>query len=110
MINVGVVVYTPGESPGTYDTQWSHSTNGSGTGRLTGGPVSGVEGIYKALYFDEQGKEKFSLELTVRNEDDHYALNWTLDGETISTGLGKLVGDSLVAGYTFKDAKWLNPT
>ncbi len=109
MINVGVVVYTPGESPGIYDSHWSHSTNGSGTGQLTGGPVSGVEGMYNALYFDEQGKEKFSLELTVSNEDGHYALIWTLDGETICTGLGKLVGDSLVAGYTFTDAKWLNP-
>jgi len=108
MINVGVVVYTQGESPGMYDAQWSHSTNGSGTGRLTGGPASGVEGIYKALYFDEQGKEKFSLNLTIRNQGDQYALAYTLDGETICTGLGKLVGDSLVAGYTFSDAKWLD--
>ena len=38
MTNVGVVVYTRGESNGTLDAKWSHSTNGSGTGRLTGGP------------------------------------------------------------------------
>ncbi len=108
MTNVGVVVYTRGKSQGTFDTKWSHSTNGSGTGRLTGGPVKGIAGTYKALYFDEQGKEKFSLDLIVQNEGDHYTLTWTMDGETICIGMGNEVSGALVAGYSFVDVKWLN--
>jgi hypothetical protein len=108
MTNVGVVVYTRGKSQGAFDTKWSHSTNGSGTGRLTGGPVKGIAGTYKALYFDEQGKEKFSLDLIVQNEGDHYTLTWTMDGETICIGMGNEVSGTLVAGYSFVDVKWLN--
>ena len=108
MTNVGVVVYTRGKSQGTFDTKWSHSTNGSGTGRLTGGPVKGLAGTYTALYFDEQGKEKFSLDLIVQNEGDHYTLTWTMDGETICIGMGNEVSGTLVAGYSFVDVKWLN--
>ena len=108
--NVGVVVYTPGESHGTFDTKWSHSTNGSGTGRLTGGPDKGIAGNYKAIYFDELGKEKFSLDLIVHNEGDHYTLIWSMDGETVCIGIGNEVSGTLVAGYSFVDVKWLNPS
>ena len=106
--NVGVVVYTPGESHGTFNAKWSHSTNGSGTGRLTGGPVKGIAGTYKAIYFDELGKEKFSLDLIVHNEGEHYTLTWTMDGETVCIGIGNEVSGALVAGYSFVDVKWLN--
>jgi hypothetical protein len=44
MTNVGVVVYTPGKSQGEFDSKWTHSTNGSGTGGLTGGPAKGIAG------------------------------------------------------------------
>ena len=106
--NVGVVVYTPGKSPGTFEAKWSHSTNGSGTGRLTGGPVKGIAGKYKSVYFDEEGKEKFSLDLIIENQDDHYALTYAIDGETICIGLGNEVSGNLVAGYSFVDEKWLD--
>jgi hypothetical protein len=108
MTNVGVVVYTPGKSQGAFDTKWSHSTNGSGTGRLTGGPVKGIAGTYKAVYFDEQGKEKFSLDLIIKNQGDHYGLTYTMDGETICIGLGNEVSGTLVAGSSFVDEKWLD--
>jgi hypothetical protein len=108
MTNVGVVVYTRGKSQGAFDSNWSHSTNGSGTGRLTGGPAKGIAGNYKAVYFDEQGKEKFSLDLIIKNQGDHYALTYTIDGEIICVGLGTEVSGNLVAGYSFADEKWLD--
>jgi len=108
MTNVGVYVCTRGKSQGTFDTKWSHSTNGSGTGRLTGGPAKELAGTYTALYFDEQGQEKFTLDLIVQNEGDHYTLTWTMDGETISIGMGNEVSGALVAGYSFVDVKWLD--
>ena len=108
MTNVGVVVYTRGKSQGAFDSNWSHSTNGSGTGRLTGGPAKGIAGNYKAVYFDEQGKEKFSLDLIIKNQGDHYALTYKIDGETICLGLGNEVSGNLVAGYSFVDERWLD--
>ena len=108
MTNVGLVVYTRDETQGGFESKWSHSTNGSGTGRLTGGPVKGIAGTYKAVYFNEQGKEKFSIDLIIKNQGDHYALTYTMDGETICIGLGNEVSGKLVAGYSFVDEKWLD--
>jgi hypothetical protein len=108
MTNVGVVVYTRGESNGTFDTKWSHSTNGSGTGRLTGGPTGEFVGSYKAIYLDEHGKEKFSLDLDVQKKGDHYDLVWCMKDETVAIGIGTVVSGSLIAGYSFVDVKWLN--
>lgn len=106
--NVGVVVYTPGESNGTFDAKWSHSTNGSGTGRLIGGPSGEYAGSYRAIYFDDLGKEKFSLELKVQKKGDHYHLVWSMAGETVAIGTGTVVNDTLVAGYSFDGNKWLD--
>ena len=108
MTNVGVAVYTRGKSQGSFDTKWSHSTNGSGTGQLTGGPLKGIAGTYKALYLDDQGKEKFSLDLSVQNKDGQYVLTWTMNGEIVAVGIGNEVNSTLVAGYSFVDVKWLN--
>jgi hypothetical protein len=108
MTNVGVVVYTRGESNGSLDAKWSHSTNGSGTGRLTGGPSGEFAGSYQAIYFDDQGNEKFSLDLNVQNKGDHYELIWSMMGETVTIGIGTVVNDTLVVGYSFVDVKWLS--
>jgi len=107
MTNVGVVVYTRAESNGTLDARWSHSTNGSGTGRLTGGPSTEFAGSYGAIYFDDHGKEKFSLDLIVQNKGDHYDLIWSMMGETVAIGNGTVVNGKLVVGYSFVDIKWL---
>ena len=108
MTNVGVVVYTRGKTQGSFYTKWSHSTNGSGTGRLTGGPLKGIAGTYKALYLDDQGKEKFSLDLNIQKQGDKYALTWTMNDEIVAVGIGNEVRSTLVAGYSFVDVKWLS--
>jgi hypothetical protein len=111
MTNVGVVVYTRSESNGTLDAKWSHSTNGSGTGRLTGGSPGEFAGSYDAIYFDDHGKVKFSLDLNVQNKGDHYDLIWNMkgegEGETVAIGIGTVVNGNLVVGYSFVDVKWL---
>lgn len=106
--NVGVVVYTRNESNGTFNAKWNHSTNGSGTGQLSGGPSGEFAGDYKAIYFDDHGKEKFSLDLNVQNKEDHYGLTWSIKGEIMAIGIGTAVGDTVVVGYSFVDVKWLN--
>jgi hypothetical protein len=108
MTNVGVVVYTRSESNGTLDAKWSHSINGSGTGRLTGGPSGEFAGSYGAIYFDDHGREKFSLDLNVQNKGDHYDLIWSMKGETVAIGIGTVVNGNLVVGYSFVDVKWLS--
>jgi len=108
MTNAGVVVYTRGESSGTFDAKWFHSTNGSGAGLLTGGIAGRVAGSYRAIYFDDHGKEKFSLDLKVQKKGDHFDLVWTMEGETVAIGTGTVVSDTLVAGYGFDGVKWLD--
>jgi len=107
MTNVGVVVYTRGESNCTFDAKWSHSTNGTGTGRLTGGHSGEFVGSYGAIYFDDHGKEKFSLDLNVQKKGDYYDLIWSMKGETVAIGNGTVVNGNLVAGYSFVESKWL---
>ena len=103
MFNIGVVVYTRGEAPGTLTSKWRHLTNGSGTGISTGGPLEGFAGRYRTIHYDEKGNEKLSFELLIETNDDVYDLSWINNGEIRGRGIGMKVSEGLAAGYRFDD-------
>ena len=103
MFNIGVVVYTRGEAPGTLTAKWCHLTNGSGTGISTGGPLEGFAGRYRTIYYDEKGNEKFTFELLIEKNGDVYDLSWINNGEIRGRGIGMKVSEGLAAGYRFDD-------
>lgn len=103
MFNIGVVVYTRGEAPGTLNAKWRHLINGSGTGISTGGPPEGFAGRYCTIHYDENGNEKFSFELLIEKSGDNYDLSWITNGKICGRGIGMKVSEGLAAGYRFGD-------
>jgi len=103
VVNVGVVIYTRGETSGTLIAKWSHAINGSGTGISKGGPPEGFAGGYHTIYYDENGNEKLTCELLIETNGGAYDLSWIRDGEVLINGIGMDVTDGLIAGYRFKE-------
>ncbi|MCP4749248.1 MAG: hypothetical protein GY874_24395 [Desulfobacteraceae bacterium] len=99
MINVGLVLYTKTEKPGTLKAKWCHFDDGTGIGIATGGPVAGFEGLYNIRYFDGQGNLKAERELEIRKKNNCYKLRWLLHGKVTSKGIGLVTIKGLVAGY-----------
>jgi hypothetical protein len=60
-LNIGFVLYSKGNIPGTLNARWTYQNSYSGKGLATGGPKEGFAGHYHVRYYDEQGK--FSDEL-----------------------------------------------
>jgi len=54
-LNIGFVLYTKGNVPGTLNARWTYQNVYSGKGLATGGPKQGFVGHYHVRYYDEQG-------------------------------------------------------
>jgi len=55
-LNIGFVLYSKGNVPGTLNARWTYQNIYSGKGLATGGPKEGFAGHYHVRYYDEQGK------------------------------------------------------
>jgi hypothetical protein len=69
-LNIGFVLYTKGEAPGTLKARWRYTTEYSGTGVATGGPTEGFAGRYHVRYFDEHGKFSDEYDLVIERNGD----------------------------------------
>lgn len=102
-VNIGFVLYRPGDEPGTLDATWCHAwfgRNDMGSGRATGGPADGFVGSYDVEYFDKNGKAVASFELRIRHgETDYYELEWLENGKLMDVGVGVEVAEGLAAGW-----------
>lgn len=102
MINVGCVLYKKGGEPGTLEAKWCHPYFGQGvfgTGKASGGPAEGYEGLYQIQYFDAEGNAIAGFELSIEKEGEYYSLAWIDNGEILDRGIGMEVSDGLVAGW-----------
>src|SRR3569832_396688 len=75
-LNIGFVLYTKGDVPGTLKARWRYTTEYSGTGVATGGPKDGFSGHYHVRYFDENGKFSDEYDLIIENNGDFYSGSW----------------------------------
>jgi hypothetical protein len=48
-LNIGFVLYTKGDAPGTLNARWTYQNVYSGKGLATGGPKEGFAGHYSLL-------------------------------------------------------------
>ena len=102
MFNIGCVLYTPGNEPGTLNAKWCHPFFGDGvfgTGKATGGPAQGYAGNYHIRYFDQHAKEVGGFELQIEKVGDYYELAWIDNGEIMDRGVGMEVAEGLAAGW-----------
>ncbi|MCB1663829.1 MAG: hypothetical protein KDI20_14600 [Pseudomonadales bacterium] len=102
MFNIGFVLYTPGDEPGSLNAKWCHpffSKGVYGTGKATGGPAQGYTGTYQIRYFDKGGAEVGGFELEIKKVGDYYELAWIDNGEIMDRGIGMEVAEGLAAGW-----------
>lgn len=64
-LNIGFVLYSKGNMPGTLNAGWTYQNIYSGKGLATGGPKEGFAGHYRVRYYDEQGKFSDEYDLVV---------------------------------------------
>ena len=83
-INVGYVIYTLGDLPGTLDAVWGHQINGGGTGKAVGGEGPGYAGTYQITYYDWQGRKLVENTLEITFEAERYDLIWYKDGAVVT--------------------------
>ena len=98
-LNIGFVLYSKGDAPGTLKARWRYTTEYSGTGVATGGPADGFAGHYHVRYFDENGKFSDEYDLVLESNGDFYSGSWLTNGKVSASGLGMKVDNGVAIGW-----------
>ncbi len=98
-LNIGFVLYTKGDAPGTLNARWSYQNLYSGKGLATGGPREGFVGHYHVRYFDEDGKFSDEYDLVIEKTGNLYSGSWITDGKVSASGVGMEVQNGLALGW-----------
>jgi hypothetical protein len=98
-LNIGFVMYTKGDLPGTLNARWTYQNVYSGKGLATGGPKEGFAGHYHVRYYDEQGKFSDEYDLVIEKAGAFYNASWITDGKVSASGVGMEVEKSLAIGW-----------
>jgi hypothetical protein len=98
-LNIGFVLYTKGDAPGTLKARWRYTTEYSGTGVATGGPAEGFAGHYHVRYFDEHGNFSDEYDLVIERNGDFYSGSWLTKGKVSARGVGMKVQEGVAIGW-----------
>ncbi len=99
-LNVGFVLYTKSNTPGTLFARWNYANIWSGPGIATGGPKeNGFAGNYHVRYFYENGDFSDEYDLTIEKTGDFYNVLWIVKGKLLAKGVGMEVENSLAVGW-----------
>ena len=98
-LNIGFVLYTKGNVPGTLNARWTYQNVYSGKGLATGGTKQGFVGHYHVRYYDEQGKFSDEYDLVIEKAGAFYNASWITDGKVSAGGVGMEVEKDLAIGW-----------
>ncbi len=98
-LNIGFVLYTKSNTPGTLFARWNYANIWSGPGIATGGPKEGFAGNYHVRYFYENGDFSDEYDLTIEKTGNFYSVSWTVKGKVLAKGVGMEVENSLAVGW-----------
>ena len=98
-LNIGFVLYTKGDAPGTLNARWTYQNRYSGKGVATGGPKAGFAGHYHVRYYDEQGKFSDEYDLVIEKTGAFYNASWITNGKLSAGGVGMEVEKGLAIGW-----------
>jgi hypothetical protein len=98
-VNIGVVLYTKSDVPGTLKARWNYANAYSGPGVATGGPKEGFVGNYHVRYFLESGKFSDEYDLVIKKKGDFYDVSWITNGKVSAVGVGMEVENGLAVGW-----------
>lgn len=97
--DIGFVLYTRSDSPGTLNARWMYGEQYRGPGIATGGPRDGFAGEYHVRYFFENGDFSDEYDLVIARTGDIYKATWLIEGKTAAVGVGMEVENSLAIGW-----------
>lgn len=97
--NIGFVLYTQSEAPGTLNARWMFGDRYRGPGLATGGPREGFAGTFHVRYFFENGEFSDEYDLEIIEAGDLYQAHWRVDGVLKATGVGMEVENGLAIGW-----------
>ena len=98
-LNIGFVLYTKGNVPGTLNARWTYQNVYSGKGVATGGPKQGYAGHYHVRYFNEDGSFSDESDLVIEKTGNFYNASWITDGKVAAGGVGMEVEHGLAVGW-----------
>jgi hypothetical protein len=98
-LNIGVVLYTKGDAPGTLYARWNYANAYSGPGIATGGPKEGFAGHYHVRYFYDSGEFSDEYDLVIETTGDFYDVSWITNGKVSARGVGMEVENGLAVGW-----------
>ena len=98
-LNIGFVLYTKGDAPGTLNARWTYQNVYSGKGLATGGPKEGFAGHYHVRYYDEHGKFSDEYDLVIERAGAFYKASWITNGKVSAGGVGMEVEKGLAIGW-----------
>ncbi|MFU8832931.1 MAG: hypothetical protein ACNA7J_12375 [Wenzhouxiangella sp.] len=97
--DIGFVLYTRSDSPGTLNARWMYGEQYRGPGIATGGPRDGFAGEYHVRYFFENGDFSDEYDLVIARTGDIYKATWLIEGKTAAVGVGMEVENGLAIGW-----------
>ena len=99
-LNIGFVLYTKSNTPGTLFARWNYANIWSGPGIATGGPKDGgFAGNYHVRYFYENGDFSDEYDLTIEKTGGFYSVSWIVKGIVLAKGVGMEVENGLAVGW-----------
>jgi hypothetical protein len=99
LADIGFVLYSKGNVPGTLNARWTYRNIYSGKGLATGGPKEGFAGHYHVRYYDEQGKFSDEYDLVIEKAGAFYNASWITNGKVSAGGVGMEVKNGLAIGW-----------
>ena len=100
LVNIGFVLYTKSDTPGTLKARWNYANAYSGPGEATGGPKEGFAGNYHVRYYLENGEFSDQYDLVIEKTGDFYSVSWISGGKVSARGVGMEVEHGLAIGWT----------
>tara|TARA_R110001583_G_scaffold187313_2_gene348572 strand:- start:335 stop:769 length:435 start_codon:yes stop_codon:yes gene_type:complete len=99
-LNIGFVLYTKSNTPGTLFARWNYGNAYSGPGIATGGSKeNGYVGNYHVRYFLENGDFSDEYDLMIEKNGDFYDVSWLIKGKVAAKGVGMEVENGLAVGW-----------
>jgi hypothetical protein len=98
-LNIGFVLYSKGNVPGTLNARWTYQNIHSGKGLATGCPQEGFAGHYHVRYYDEQGKFSDEYDLVIEKAGAFHSRSWLTNGRVSAGGIGMEVKIGLAIGW-----------
>ena len=100
LLNIGFVLYTKSNTPGTLFARWNYGNVYSGPGIATGGPKeSDYAGTYHVRYFYENGDFSDEYDLVIEKTGNFYDVSWLINGKVAAKGVGMEVENGLAVGW-----------